>query len=100
MDYNTQQDGADYKVNVNGRLSFDDNATFRKLLSDVGQSGSKNVVFDLSQLVAIDSAGLGMLLMAADTSSTEGWKMSIAGATGEVLKMLELTHVNRVVTMV
>ena len=98
MDYqkNMSEDGL--QISLSGKLGFDDSSVFRQLITELSEDkANKTIVFDLSELESIDSAGLGMLLLAADTSSNEGWSMKISGASNSVRKMIELTHVDQVV---
>jgi anti-anti-sigma factor len=56
-------------------------------------------VVDISGLEYLDSAGIGALLAFSSATSTGGGKMILAGAQGRILKLLEMTQVNRIMTM-
>lgn len=101
MKYSIETNDDGVTVELAGKMGFEDNADFRSMMSDLTQkSGKKDITFDLQDLDAIDSAGLGMLLLAADMASNDGWKMKISGAHGDVEKMIKLTHVDRVVEII
>lgn len=61
------------------------------------QQGLRNMVLDLSGLNYIDSAGLGVLAVCVGLMEKAGGTLAIAGATGQVSRLLELTHLDRAV---
>lgn len=70
--------------------------TERSLVQMVRQQPGK-VVFDLQHVEAIDSAGVGMLLLCAGTIERGGGQMRVAGANARVRKIFEITHLAEVV---
>ena len=56
-------------------------------------------VADLSRLDYIDSAGIGVLVMASGVLATAGGKLRVAGAVGRVAQLFEITHLNRIVSL-
>ena len=56
---------------------------------------TKNCFINLSELEFIDSAGLGMLLIARDKVRSVEGKIVLKGAQGQVKKMLDLGHFER-----
>lgn len=81
-------------VNLSGPLTFDDREGMRELLTMTQDAEVNSVSYDLGGLTAIDSAGIGMLLMANDRFSRAGKSFSIRGATGDVKSSLDLAKVN------
>ena len=63
------------------------------------KQGSRKLVLDFSGLNYMDSAGIGLLAMCVAIMEREGGKLLVAGATGHVAELLELTHLNRLVGM-
>jgi anti-sigma B factor antagonist len=63
------------------------------------RQGTRKLVLDLSKLNFMDSSGLGLLMLCASTIEHEGGKMVIAGAADKVKRVLEMTHVDRVLGM-
>ena len=53
--------------------------------------GRRKIVFDLSQVEYMDSAGLGILLASSSKFSQAGGGIRVAGAAPKVLHMLQLT---------
>lgn len=63
-------------------------------------SGLRLVVLDLSGLRFCDSTGLGALLRASRRVRAEGGTCIVAGARGEVRRVLAMTRTERAVTVV
>ena len=63
------------------------------------KQGCRKLVVDFSGLKFIDSAGIGMLAMWIGLLERESGKIAIAGASGQVEQLLELTHLNSLVGM-
>jgi anti-anti-sigma factor len=84
-----------FTAKIADRLTFADHGQFRKLLDEVKTSGCRKVVFDLSDLSVVDSSGLGMLMIAIDDSKKAGWKLSVSGAQGSVLQLLQLSKLDQ-----
>lgn len=91
--------GGIFEAKLSERLSFADHPAFRKLLDDVAAAAPTRCVFDLSELVSIDSAGLGMFIIAIEAAKTGGWSLSLVGATGHVKQLLQLSRMDRLVTV-
>jgi len=68
-------------------------------IRDMIKQGSRKLVLDFSRLSFMDSAGIGLLAMCVAIMEREGGKLLVAGATGHVAELLELTHLNRLVGM-
>ena len=57
------------------------------------------VLVDFSGPEFIESAGIGMLAVWSGVTEREGGKLAVAGATGQVEQILELSHLNRILGM-
>jgi anti-anti-sigma factor len=79
-------------VDLRGRLTFSDYSQFRELTDVFTESNSKKCQMNLSDLEFIDSAGLGMLLIARDRLRMQDGDVILKGAQGQVKKMLDLGH--------
>ena len=91
MEYKIDSTGSDAKVIFSGDITFSENVAFRQMLKDVGDMNVANCVFDLTGVGMVDSAGLGMFLIAKEQADTGGWKLNVSGAQGHVASMLKLT---------
>jgi HptB-dependent secretion and biofilm anti anti-sigma factor len=79
-----------FEAKLIDRFSFSDSQVFRKLIEEISASGKKQCVFDLSMLSHIDSAGLGMFVIARNAAKDKNWSLSIRGAQGDVKTLLKL----------
>jgi anti-sigma B factor antagonist len=60
-------------------------------------AGVKKIIFDLSKLEAIDSTGVGIIVMCEGKVRKAGGEVRIAGPAGLVHDTLVMTHVDRLV---
>ena len=63
------------------------------------QEGARKLVFDVSKLEYIDSAGIGMLVGCNGQMDRAGGKMRVAGAHGSVAKSFEVVHMDRITSL-
>lgn len=92
MHYTYESIGDAVHVNLSGRLTFADYSQFRELTEVFSETNSKKCQLDLAGLEFIDSAGLGMLLIARDRLRMQDGDVILKGAQGQVKKMLDLGH--------
>jgi anti-sigma B factor antagonist len=62
-------------------------------------NGDRKLVLDVSRLTFIDSAGLGAVAISAGRADKTGGKLVIAGATGKVRHVIELTRLDQVLAL-
>ena len=86
-------------IRMSEALTFDDHRVFRDLLKEIATSGSKRCVLDFAELESIDSAGLGMLMIAFEASEREQWELVISRPHGHVKRMLEVTEFDKLLTI-
>lgn len=77
-------------VQLSGRLTFAENGAFRQVVEGLQHSARDQVVIDLGGLDFIDSAGMGMLLVARDLVAAQGGSVRLRNAAGQVARMLRL----------
>lgn len=94
MDYDITQDAGNAKVVFRGDITFSENVAFRSMLKELEAGSISSCTFDLSQVEMIDSAGLGMFLIAKETADKNSWKIGVVGAKGHVASMLKLTKLS------
>lgn len=94
MDYRIENNGQSANVRFSGDITFSENVSFRQLLKDIADIDINSCVFDLTEVDMVDSAGLGMFLIAREQAETAGWKLSVTGAQGHVASMLKLTKLS------
>ena len=56
--------------------------------------GTRKLVFDLTEVELIDSAGLGMLVYTYGSLAAKGGALRLCGVTPRILSLLELTKMN------
>ena len=92
MDYTLKSVGDEVHVEIRGRLTFADYGAFKELTEQFIEYSPANCLLNLSSLEFIDSAGLGMLLIARDKMRMKDGEVTLKGAQGQVKKMLDLGH--------
>lgn len=93
------QRGDDVEIRLSGTLTMEDHGTFRSLLADVTRRQPKHCAFDLRELDSIDSAGIGMLLIASEEAKKSTWTLSLDNPTGHVRRVFELADLAKIVTI-
>ncbi|MCC9626017.1 STAS domain-containing protein [Thalassospira sp. MA62] len=92
MNYKTAHTDNTINVELAGRFTFGDHANFRKLIDEVRASNPETLVLDLSEVDFIDSAGLGMLLLARDEGEKNNSTVILRSPKGQVKRMLEVAR--------
>lgn len=80
-------------------LSFADHGSFRDTLDKMIESGKKTFVIELSRLVSVDSAGLGMFLIASEEAKKGNWSLVLRSPQGQVKRMLDLAKFDEMVAI-
>jgi anti-sigma B factor antagonist len=60
---------------------------------------SDRVVFDLSRLVSMDSAGIGLMIFCFSTVRDSGGSLALAAPTPRVMKVLKFTRLDSFLTI-
>jgi len=88
-----------YDVTLSGNFTFDDHTDFRDVLQQMSEADVRHVVFHMNKLEFIDSAALGMLLLARDEAQKHQKNLAISGATGQVKKMFDMARFDTLFAM-
>jgi HptB-dependent secretion and biofilm anti anti-sigma factor len=99
MDYGIEMQGADVVVQLRGRLTFNDHAQFRNLIQTMLSNKHKRHVIDLSHLDFVDSAGLGMLLIAREEMGNQNGLVILRGPQGQVKRVLSVARLAQIMTI-
>lgn len=91
MEYSKQQEGTNCTVTMRGRFTFSDRNMFDQIIQILA-SGIKQLTLDFSEVEFIDSAGLGMLLLAQDEAEKANATIIMTGAKGHVEKMFKVSR--------
>jgi anti-sigma B factor antagonist len=85
-------------LELRGRLLMgNDSRQVEWSIADILKDGVKKVVMDLRELDAIDSTGVGILVMCNAKLQKAGGVMRIVSSDGIVESTLQMTHVDRIV---
>ena len=96
----SKQSSADGTViALEGAFTFKDHHSFRTLLNDLNASPGRRHALDLSLLEFLDSAALGMLLIADDEAKAGGWTLTLRKPSGDVAKLMELSSMESLFTI-
>jgi anti-anti-sigma factor len=97
MDYRIDQDDAEARVHITGRLTFNDHGKVRTMIQEMVQSKSKRQALMIGGLEFVDSSGLGMILVAREEVARTGKTLVLRGAQGQVKRVLSVAQLNKVV---
>ena len=79
-------------IPMTGRFTFSDYAAFRKAIDTALAAKPNRVTLDMAGLEFIDSAALGMLLLAKDEAEKINAVVDIKNAGGQVIRVLEVAR--------
>lgn len=79
------------EATIVGKFTFADNNRFRDILPMLDTVKQQSLTFNLSRCTYIDSAALGMLLIAKEHAGKNEVRIILKGATGQVLQILQLS---------
>ena len=84
-------------VSLNGKLALGrESQRIESLVEDLAKRGAKRVIFDLTGVDYIDSAGIGMLALATGRVKESGGTLAVVAPEGRVLQLLTLTQMTLV----
>ena len=96
MRLETYKSNGRFEAEISDKLTSSDLLNFRDLLSEIKQSTCKVVVLDLENLDWIDSAGLGMLILAKELAGKEELELVLRSPRGHVKSLLELGRFEKI----
>jgi anti-sigma B factor antagonist len=86
-------------VHLHGPIDVSQAMTLRDLLGAQIDSASARVLLDLSDVTLIDSSGIGILVTAHRRADSQGARFGLAGATGTVARVFEMTRTNKLLSI-
>jgi anti-anti-sigma factor len=86
-------------VAISGDFTFTDHASFLGVMNRLFDTPGEPVVIDLSELDFVDSAGLGMLLIARDAAAKAGRHLTLRAPKGQVKRMFAVTKFETLFTI-
>ncbi|WP_323761983.1 STAS domain-containing protein [Maricaulis sp.] len=97
MDYRSDVRDGRLVVSISGMLTFDDHEAFRRVVSEIADCQEAAVELSLATTKMIDSAGIGMLLLAKDKAAKSGKFLCLSGVKGHVAKVVELSKIDQLI---
>jgi len=95
-----QLDGGILLVSMSGKLALGrESQRIETTVDELAKKREHKVIFDLSKVEYIDSAGIGLLALASGKIKEGGGKLVVVSAGGRVLEMLKLTQMTAIVTL-
>ena len=86
-------------VRLAGEIDMSTVPPLRTSVEDLQAKGHRNLRFDLSAVEFMDSQGLSLLATAQKRASDDGGEVQVMGASGQVLKLLEVTGMAKLVAL-
>ena len=93
------QNGA-YILEGSGRIDFHKRKDFQIAIKKSMDSGSKHIVFNLKDVTFIDSAGLGLLLIAAKECHNSNIRFLLCQPNGYVKDVLDLANIEKQIPII
>lgn len=84
MEYRIVETEKGQEIWIEGSFTFRDHDLFFEIVSMIKNSKDKKMTFNLSKCDFIDSAALGMFVIASDEASAKDMTLVIKSATGKV----------------
>lgn len=84
MEYKVIDTDYGQEIWIEGVFTFRDQELFFEIVSLIKNSKNKSLVLNLSKCEFIDSAALGMFVIANDEAAAKDMNLIIKGATGKV----------------
>lgn len=94
MEYALKDTGGEVRVVMSGRFTFADVGPFKDMIGHIKDAKGRRFIIDVGAIAFIDSAAMGMLLMARDAAGNEGVPLALAGAQGQVKRILDVAKFN------
>jgi anti-sigma B factor antagonist len=99
LDITVNGEGAERVLHLEGTCDLASAPKFKEVLTGLRPPGVKSIVIDVSGLEFVDSTGLGLMLGALRRLRESGGTLKIAGAHGAVLRVLEVTDLDKVIPL-
>ena len=82
-------------MTLSGEMTIEDVDAFRRTCMEQLDGGPLDVVLDFEQVALVDSAGLETMLWLSERQSRQGVQLRLVGPNELVLKILEVTRLER-----
>jgi len=89
-----------FEAKLSQKITFSDLESFREIVGKMVDSCLSSNIVDLSEVEFIDSAGLGMLLLARDEISRTSSNLTIRSPKGQVQRMFNVARFDQMFDIV
>lgn len=87
-------------VRASGEIDIYSGPALRDVLRDALAAGPSQLVIDMAEVSFIDSSGLSVIIAAYKRAQDSGIDLVLRGPTPRVVRLLEMTGLNRALTVV
>ena len=94
MTFTQQTTACGVVMALQGSFTFKDHHSFRALLDGLKAVAGRDHVLDLSGIEFLDSAALGMLLVADDETRSRGCNLTLRKPSSQIARLLELASMD------
>lgn len=81
-----------FEATLSGKFTFNDHSLFREVLEQMTNPEVHIIIVDLKKVTFVDSAALGMFLLANDEAKKSQKRFLLRGAGGQVKKMFDMAR--------
>jgi anti-sigma B factor antagonist len=99
VEHDISEQGGVRVVHLHGHVDVSGAMALRDLLGQQIDGPAARVLLDLSDVNLIDSSGIGILVTAHRRADGQGARFGLAGATGTVARVFEMTRTNKLLSI-
>ena len=93
----TRQVGHVIVLDISGRITLGEgNVMLREIVSDLAEKGNNSILFNLGEVVYVDSSGVGELVKAHATIRNKGGTLKLTNLNKRVHDLLQMTRLSSV----
>ncbi|MGA1859642.1 STAS domain-containing protein [Azospirillum sp. 11R-A] len=97
MDYTVHDSGTLRELEMRGQITFEADTDFRTILAGWEKAGIADCVLNLSAIDYMDSAGLGLLVMANNAARQAGITFRLKHPRGQVRDLIEISEFHTII---
>lgn len=97
MNYTVREEAGARVVALAGQFTFDATDDFRAVIDELEGGRVQRCVLEMSGLDFIDSAGLGLLVLANAAAGRKGIALSMRHPRGQVREMIEIAEFQTII---
>lgn len=97
MDYTVRDSGGTLELDLRGQMTFEADSGFREILAEWEKGGIAECVLNLSAVDYMDSAGLGLLVLANNVAKRTGVVFRMKHPRGQVRELIEMSEFHTII---